>query len=361
MRLLVLLTAAAFSFSSCQFNKNTIRPASRNLVQVVYASGKIYAVNHIHVSAKTNAYITKILVKEGDVVKTGTPLAVLQSDNVDVNMDIAKTNITLSEQFNRPDANQLNAAWRDVEAAQSKYQLDSANYERYKNLWKEDITAKINLDQAKTQADVSAQAYKKALSTYDNLKTKLNTDVTLAKKQLQLQQATKKDYIITAPSDGKVYAVIVKEGQLVTTGTTLIEFGNAQGFEAELDVDEEDIGMVQLHQPVILNTDAYPNTPLNTTVREIQPSVTVGNKTTLIKADVDADTLKLYNGMSVEANIIIQKKQNVLTVPVEYVTADSYVVLKKDKKKIPVKTGIRDMRFIEILSGIDSTSELIKP
>jgi multidrug efflux pump subunit AcrA (membrane-fusion protein) len=361
MRCFITFLITAFVFSSCGLRSDSITPVKKDLIQVVYASGKIYPLNHVRIAAKVNGYIKNILVKEGDLVKGGQPLIILQAPNNDVNIDIAKTNLQLSEKFNRTDVNQLNAALQDIQSAYTKYKLDSLNYKRYEDLWKNDITAKINFDQAKTQAEVSYQSYKKAISNYDNLKTKLSSDVDVAKRQLEFQRNNKTDYIITAPSDGRIYNVAVKEGQLLTTTILAIDFGDASHFEAELDVDETDIGMVQLQQSILLSTDAYPNNPFRTVVRDILPSVVAGNKTTTVKANVVSDSLNLYYGMSVEANIIAEKKQNVLAIPVEYLAADNTVLIKKDKKKVAVKVGIRDSQFVEIISGIDEHTELIKP
>ncbi len=347
--------------ASCSNSNDAIKPLHKDLIQAVYASGKIYPYNHVRIATKVNGYVSKLLVKTGDTVKAGTPLLILSAPNNDVNIDIAQTNLQLSRAYNRTDVNQLNAALQDINGASSRYTLDSLNYERYKNLWKENITAHTNLDQAKTQAELSLQAYNKAVSNYNNLKTKLSADVALAERQLQLQQNNKSDYIITAPFSGKVFDVPVKEGQLLTTGTVAIDFGEANNFEADLDIDESDIGMVQLNQAVLLSTDAYPEKPINTTVTEIEPSLAQGSKTIIVKANVNAAGIQLYSGMSVEANIIISKKQNALVIPVEYLTADNSVVLKKDKSKVHVQTGIRDMQYVEIFSGIDANTELIKP
>ena len=106
--------------------------------------------------------------------------------------------------------------------------------------------------------------------------------------------------------------------------------------------------------------DAYPENPVCTVVREIMPGITQSTKTTIVKADMPADSLKLFSGMSTEANIIISTKKNVLVIPVDYLGADN-TVLTKDKKKIAVKPGIRDMDNVEIISGIDEHTEIIKP
>lgn len=333
----------------------------KDIVQAVYASGKIYPVNYVRIASKTNGYISKILVKTGDTVKAGQPLLIVSAPNNDVNIDMARTNLQLTEANNNTTVNQLNAALQDVQAAAAKYSLDSTNYERYKNLWSENITTKQNLDQAQTLAELSLRAYKKARSSYDNLRLRLSTDVSLAQQQLRMQQNNKTDYTITAPFSGKVYYIPVKEGQLLTTGMPAIDFGNASGFEAWLDVDESDIGNVALGQPVIISCDAYPDKPINTIIREIEPAIAAGTKTITAKASVEnIPGFTFYSSMSVEANIITGKKTNAMVIPVEYLQENNKVML-KDKTLKTVQVGIRDAEYAEIISGIDSSTEIIAP
>jgi len=360
LQIFAIHLVAAFFIGSCSFSDSSIKPSRKDITQAVYASGKIFPLNHVKISAKGNGYVSKILVKAGDDVMPGTPLIIISAPNSDVNVNIAEANLRLSEANNTDNKNELNAALQDIQSAYTKYQLDSTNYERYRNLWNENITTKQTVDQAKTQAQLSFQNYKKLESVYSSLKARLATDATLAKQQLLMQQNIKGDYIITAPFKGTIYDIPVKEGQLLTTGTTSIDFGETGKFEAELDVDETDLGMISLNQPILISSDAYPSVPIYSSVREILPGVNQTNKTATVKTDIASDTLKFYSGMSIEANIIVSKKSNALVIPIDYLASDNTVTT-KEKKKVPVKTGVRAMDYVEILSGIDENTELIKP
>ncbi len=348
-------------FTACA-NPNTVtKPIRKEVVQVVYASGKIYPRNHVTIAAKVNGYVQKIWVRNGDVVKAGTPLLLLSNPNSNVNVAIAQANLQLSELSSRTDRNQLNAAWQEVQAAYARYRLDSTNLVRYKNLWEQEITSRVNYDAAQTQADIALQNYRKSLEAYHNLEAKAGTDLSLARQQLALQLNNKGDYLISAPASGRVYDVPVKEGQLLTIGTPAVDFGDAAAFEADLDVDESDIGQVCIGQQVVLNAEAYEGRPIFTTVQEIEPTVVQGTKTTKVKAPLVPDSMRLWSGMSVEANIVISKKKNALVIPVEFLNADGTVTLRKGKKRVPVQTGLRDVQYVEIRSGLDENTELIKP
>ncbi|MBK9735400.1 MAG: hypothetical protein IPO92_10685 [Saprospiraceae bacterium] len=68
----------------------------------------------------------------------------------------------------------------------------------------------------------------------------------------------------------------------------------------------------------------------------------------------------LYPNLSVEANIILNKKEKTMTIPSSYITDDTYVMLKDGSKK-RVVIGLKDYQFVEITGGIDATTEIILP
>jgi len=68
----------------------------------------------------------------------------------------------------------------------------------------------------------------------------------------------------------------------------------------------------------------------------------------------------LFPNLTVEANIIIQTKNDVITIPVDYLLEDSLVMLLSGEKK-KLKTGLKDYRKVEIISGLTTTDVIIKP
>lgn len=344
----------------CGNGGESIIPERKDLVQTVYASGKVYPIDYVKIASKTNGYITQVFVKPGDSVFKGQALLTIESANSDVSVDIANQQLQYNEAVNHTRTMQLESAWQDVLAAASKYALDSTNMQRYKNLLREDITTRANFDQAQTQADLSWRSLQKAKSNYDQLKLRLSTDVSLAKQQVQFQQNNKSDNTIRAPFSGRIYEVPIKPGQLITSGVQAFGLGASQLFEAWLDIDEADIGMIARGQQVLISLEAYPEKPILTTVREIEPSLTPGNKTIIVKTDLPTNELVYFCGMSAEANITISIQKNVWVVPEEYVDAAN-MITQKDGTKKKVQTGMRNKGFVEISSGVDASTALIKP
>ncbi len=67
----------------------------------------------------------------------------------------------------------------------------------------------------------------------------------------------------------------------------------------------------------------------------------------------------LYAGLAGEANVVLASKDHVLTIPLEYLKNDNYVTT--EKGEVPVVTGLRNLEFVEIIDGIDTSTVLIKP
>jgi multidrug efflux pump subunit AcrA (membrane-fusion protein) len=68
---------------------------------------------------------------------------------------------------------------------------------------------------------------------------------------------------------------------------------------------------------------------------------------------------ELYNGLAGEANIIVSKTENVLVIPSEYLMEGNWV--KTKDKEVEVTIGRRNMEWLEITTGLDTNSVLIKP
>ena len=78
----------------------------------------------------------------------------------------------------------------------------------------------------------------------------------------------------------------------------------------------------------------------------------------------EADFVKkpgiLYPNLSVEANIVLAKKENIITLPRKYIVNGKYVLL-KDGSKREIKIGLEDYVLAEIVEGLDITTEVILP
>ena len=150
--------------------------------------------------------------------------------------------------------------------------------------------------------------------------------------------------------NGKVYALYKEPGEIVTSMEPLATIGSAKRFIIELLVDEVDIVRISKTQDVLIHLDAYADMVFKAAVSKIYPKKDERNQTFKVEAVFVNPPNVLYPGLSGEGNIIIARKEKVLTVPKAYVNQDNKV--KTDDGLVTVVTGLENMEYIEIRSGI---------
>jgi len=172
---------------------------------------------------------------------------------------------------------------------------------------------------------------------------------------------------LLAPIDGEVIVSTIQPGQTVTTSDAVFVLSDRLIVRAQ--VDETDIGKVKLGQAAIISLDAYPDSKVNATVGHIYYESETVNNVTIYKVDMIPSTVPSFfrSGMNANVDFIEQKRDNILTLPLDAVRTDkdgSYVFISQGQGKPParraVTTGLTDEKNIEITSGItaDDTVEI---
>jgi multidrug efflux pump subunit AcrA (membrane-fusion protein) len=160
--------------------------------------------------------------------------------------------------------------------------------------------------------------------------------------------------------NGKVYAVSCETGELVSTQQVFALIGERDEFIIELMIDEVDIARVQLNQKVVLSLDAYAGRVFEATISKIYPTKEERTQTFRVEATFETKPENLYNGLSGEANIIVSEAESVMTIPLEYLSDDG-TVKTKSGEELRVETGRQNMELVEITSGIDTNTVIVKP
>ena len=127
-----------------------------------------------------------------------------------------------------------------------------------------------------------------------------------------------------------------------------------------MQVDEFDILKIRKGLPVLVNLESFPGKVFDAIVTKINPLMNERSKTFMVEAEFINTPEKLYANISFEASIVLETKEKALLIPRNYLINDS-TVLKANGEKQIIKTGLKDYNKIEILSGLTSTDELLKP
>ena len=186
---------------------------------------------------------------------------------------------------------------------------------------------------------------------------------------MQNLQDTMNNYTITAPISGTIIEKDAKVGDAVKTGDTLCIVYDLSYLEMSINVDELQISSISVGQKVQITADAVPDkTYVGTVTRVSMKGKSDGGTTTYpVTIRID-DTDGLRPGMNANAEIVVAEAKNALVVPNAAVVRGSYVLVTKDSPSaanadtameapegfvyVPVKTGVSDDDYTQIVSGI---------
>lgn len=331
-------------------------PAGRKDIQkVVNATGEIRAIELVTVGAQVSGKIEKLYVEIGQIVKKGDLIAEIDSTTQqnDVNINKAK----------------LDSYRAQLKAAKISLKVAEKQYNRMQNLQKRKAASTEDVENAE-------DAYELARAKVTQLESSVKeTEISLSTAETNLGYTK-----VTAPMDGTVVSVPVKQGQTINAAMntpTIIQLADLKEMEILIEISEGDISNIKPGVKVTYSTLADLNDVFETTLKSIDPGLTLltNNEYTevvdsneaiyyygrLIVPNPDG---KLRIGMTTQNVIYVEKADNVLTIPVTAIKGgadDRYVEIltAEGVKKRHIKTGVSDGLNIEIKDGISEGDEVI--
>ncbi|HVV54404.1 MAG TPA: efflux RND transporter periplasmic adaptor subunit [Mucilaginibacter sp.] len=357
-----LAIAIILIISGCK-NSNIIHPQRKNIIETVYASGKIMADSEYTVYALSPGSVIKKLAKDGDKVSKGQVLYEINNTAPTAKFEAANESYENARRNLSGSSGVLNDLRMDMLNANIKFTNDSLQYFRLKNLWEQNIGTKSALDNAKTQYLTSLNQKQAAKDKYNSTVNDLNVSLKDAKSQLASAKNELSNYFIRAESDGTVYQMMKEKGEAVKASEPVALLGKSSDRVIRLAVDQQDINLVKIGQQVLLKTDATGDKIFKAKVIRIFPVMNEADQTFRVDAGFTGDDSQPYIHTSVEANILIQQKPDALVIPTEVVMNGDSVRVKEDghTKTIAIKTGIHNLDEVEVLSGLTEQSDVIVP
>jgi HlyD family secretion protein len=363
--LIVLVAIALIIFFNLRANREKSikvkveEVKKQNLTSIISASGEVKPRKNVNISAHIPGRVVKIGVKEGQYVKKGDLLLKLDSTQYEANVERDKATISSLQ--------------ADFIQAEAKLKRDKQAYERAKSLHKEQLISDEQLENAKTQYEIS-------LANVQAIKHRIEQ----AKASLQSSLDNLNKTIYHSPIDGVITSLRIEEGEVVITGTMnnpgtiLMTIADLSVMEVEVEVDETDVVNVEVGQEAEVKVDAFPDLIIKGEVTEVGSSALTKLGTARAEEAKDFKVVitlinppkNLKPGLSASADIITARKENVLAIPI------SALVLREDKEKKKeiegvyivkngrayfqsVEKGIMGEMMLEIKSGLKEGQKVV--
>lgn len=346
---------------SCQNEQPSqlVKPQLSQVTESVYASVSIKPKVAYFPQTSRSGIIQEVAVKKGDQVTKGQVLFSVLTANADNRLIDARLNLDQAKANYLGENNLLANVKLELEMAVQQLALDSINLNRQKHLWDQKIGAKIDLDRAEIKYETTLNQYralqKKQAQTYLSLENNYRKALNM----VDNERTSLNDFIVRSEITGTVYDVYKEPGELIGPQERFAEIGSTDSFLIDMNIDEIDITKINLGDTALITLEAYPDEVFKAQIARIYPKKEENTQTFFIEGFFLKAPPKLYNGLSGEANIIVAIRENVLTIPANYLKPGNTIVTPDGEKT--VITGMKNMDFVEIISGIDTSTILIKP
>jgi len=274
----------------------------------------------VDVKSAVSGKVVSIYHRDGDTVKRGDILARVEPD-LNQAQSLAETKNSLR-------------------SAQIRYVQARKNYESDHSLFAQGLLATKQNRDSEAEFMAAKQDFEKAQEKY-NLVEKSGIPINQSPEQFQGSN-------IVAPMDGTVLTKNVEIGESITSGvssfnagTVLFTVADVSKMIVKAGVNEVDIGKVRVGMPVKVTLDAYPKVSFAGRIDRIAPAVRLDDKVRVFDVEVrlDSQGRELRTGMTANIEMIGEKKDKVLSVPVESVFQRDEGEIVYIKKKIDPKVA----------------------
>jgi len=344
---------------SCQHNDDKIYPEITSVTESVYASATIQPDSLYEVYSAVGGIVDLVLVEEGDLVSKNTALFHIVNNTSELNRQNAKLAYDLAQENYIGSAAILGEIEDEITSARLSFKNDSINFCRQENLWEQQIGSKVEYDSKKLAYELSENRLKLLESKYERTKQELSTILLQSKNNYESANIQNLDFTIKSVIEGKVYDILKKQGEIVTSMEPIAVLGSSDVFVIELLVDEVDIVKLRRDQDALITLDAYGDELFKAKIYKIYPRKNERSQTFKVEARFNNPPEVLYPGLAGESNIIISKKENALTIPKAYLVDGNFVITENGKTEVVL--GLENLNRVEIIEGIDSQTALLKP
>lgn len=330
--------------------------SNRIISPSILASGFLAHEEEVMLSSEVIGKVAELFVEEGEPVSAGDLVLRVDDKNFLAGLEQSEAAVRINS--------------IDIERQKVRVENLERQFQRSEALFGRDLIGEEEYESLRNQLDLARIDY-------------LSSQERLAQSNAQLDQVLdnlSKTQIIS-PIDGVVTSLDIKVGETAIAsstnipGSSLMTIANPSSIYTEVLVDEADIANIRVGQKAEIVAIAYPDEPMEGTVRFIANTAKIAQGRTglsfVVKIDIeDPGEVTLRPGMSCRAEIFTQDDRLVTAVPIEAVLfeedkaenrSDHFIFLNDQgvAKKTKVEVGLSDDEFQELLSEIDSDVDVI--
>lgn len=357
----------------------------RTITETVNETGNVITAGKTEVHSPTNGVVEEVYVSNGDIVGANQDLFRVVSTATDeekaesyASYLNAQNSLKQAEQSKKTLQSQLEQARKSVlDARQAADNMqENLNENRSNPTTGEDYT-QLEIDSTNSSLTSARQKFNAVEKQYVEADVSINAAKASLTSAGLSYQATQ-DKIVRSPTIGTISNLSVSQGDsvqvnqqtagLATNGTPpVLSIANFSTNQVTISLGESDISKIKVGQKASIEPDALQDITYEGLVKRVDNigEDNEGVVTYTVYIDILNAGSSLKSGMTVNAEIETETVENVLTVPssaVRLYRGERAVQVINEEGKIeyiPVKIGVRDRQYTEILSGIEEGQEVV--
>jgi HlyD family secretion protein len=382
----------------------TEKSAYRSIIETVAASGKIQPESEVKIQSEVSGQIVELPVKEGDLVQKGQLL-------VKINPDLYTSAYNRAEAALNSSKSNLSSAKSRLTQAEAQFNVTNLNFQRQKKLFDDGAISKAELENITSQFETSKAEVEAARESIHSAQFAIESAMAGVNEAADNLKRT----TILAPMTGTVTALNKELGETVLgnnmmSGDVIMNISALTFMEVNVEVNESDIVRVNLNDTALVEVDSYKNETFKGIITEIGNTAlnAIGEQMNLNQVTNFSVKIRIlpesythlmtgkgdnYSpfkpGMSATVDIITEKSDRALSIPIKAVaarddTTSASILDKLSAEKASdntpdepftvvfvrnqstdvaeirvVKTGIQDDKFIQITEGVADDEEII--
>jgi HlyD family secretion protein len=341
---------------------------------VLTVGGYIVAHHPIDVSSKVVGKVAWVGVEKGDqvhedqvIVRLEDAEFVAQLKQAQANVAVLKARLRQLETGSRPQ--EIDASKAAMEQAQANFLNADITLKRAKEMFRQEITSRSQLDTAQMQYDVTRNQLESARKNYELVKIGprieeieyARAQVAQAQAAVEYAQTMLDSTLIRAPVTGTVLERLVEKGEMVSTmnfgGTggvkaSVASIADLNDLQAQLDINQNDFSRILPAQLCSVTADAYPDRVYQGVVAEIAPEANRQKATIEVRVKIPHPDAYLRPEMNAHVSFLAPA-ENQKPAPREIITIPRSAMTQKDGKTVVFVIDGSHARLREIQAGRD--------
>ncbi|MDD3442880.1 MAG: efflux RND transporter periplasmic adaptor subunit [Sulfurimonas denitrificans] len=332
----------------------TIKPSIGELHVTIRGIGNVDAKNIYNITAQSGGKINEIFFDEGDFVKKGDLLLIIDSVDMPLLVEEAKASL-LKAGF------EASSSKESKEALEAQRTLIESTHARYKKLLEQKYLSQAEYDKAKsdlTNIDAQIASAKAKIASASSEELRLKKSIEALKEKLQR-------FKIYSPVDGYIISKDAELASYVLPSSTIFKIVDPKTLWIRTNVDERVASELKVGQKATINLRSKPNENIPATLQRV---VATSNAVTLereINVGFDVTPDKFYINEQAEVHVEVATYKDAIKIPAKLLrtykeqrgvwVADGDSALFK-----PIEILAQNDNEVAVKSGISAEAELLE-